>query len=260
MNIPIIESSSKTLYKTHNSFIQESDKVYLMNFPWSYLASDVEQVTTFISLQTCIKVKTAVATYYCDLQAPLHARNSTDCVIKTFVNQMIDPKACVSMIQEFPFEKLTFISDGNNKYFYLTKRNENIKIYCKGESQNVELIGPVGIIKLTQGCSVITEDMKLMASEQGKERIIEKVLTITMDFKSFEQNIDLIRRNKPLELPLYKMDDLKNMFQAVERKADDGTVQVAIMSLIGILFLCFFLFITWCLIKRRARSKDDDMI
>jgi hypothetical protein len=260
MDIPIIESSVKTLYKIHSSFLQKNDKVYLMNVPWSYIASDEEQVTTFIDLQTCIKSKDTIPTYYCYLQAPLQARHSQDCLTKTFVNQIIDSNVCASKIQEFPFEKLTFISYGNNKYFYLTKQNENVKIFCQGEPQNVELIGPVGIIELTQGCSVISEDMKLMAFEQREERIVEKVLNITMDTESFKQNLDSIRRNKPLELPLYKMNDLNDMFLAVGRKDDDGIIIVALMSSTGLLLLCLALFITWCLLKRRFRSKDDDMI
>jgi hypothetical protein len=123
----------------------------------------------------------------------MYSINSTECLPKTFKDRKIDVQLCESMIRAVKFTELTFIHNDNNEYFYFANRVENIKIFCHGKEYDEKLTDMTGIIKLSPGCSVITDQIKLLATHKIQEIEMHGAFKIEFDNEGFERKVKEIR-------------------------------------------------------------------
>lgn len=204
MQIPIVEDHSRSLYKIKSLPFQGSDdKLFLLDTQWSHVANDSEHIAYFLSLDTCLKTNEIAPTYFCDLQSPLHVINSTECLAKAFNDRKIDFDSCESMIRGVKFSQLTFIHNGNNEYFYFANRAEKLLIYCQGNEYEKILTDKMGIIKLSPGCSIISDQVKLFANHPTKSLTVSGDLNVSFDTESFDEKVKLIRTKRFSMKPHY---------------------------------------------------------
>ena len=276
IEIPFVEDSPWQLYEIHSSPFRWKNDVLMLTPSSSFLASDGNHVTTFVSLKTCYKSNESPPTYFCELQSPMHSVESSDCLTKTFVTKKVEIDACANMIQDFEYDQLTFIINGNNEYFFFTKRPESIEIYCKGKSYIENLSELMGVIKLNRGCSISSKYVKLLAMDRSQKSVINKVLEIGLDTADFDEKVNSIENIKYLENPINRIDELRQDFERARSikfdKRIDGewglseytiasTAVCGVLALLSI-FMCIVLYIKtrYSRLNELSRSTSAESI
>jgi Baculovirus F protein len=256
MEIPIAEKCSKHLFKIRSLPARAPEnKLLLLDTKWSHLANDSKHIATFISLETCLKTNDKFPTYFCELQSPLYSIDSAECLPKTFKDRKIDVELCKPMIRAVEFTKLTLIHNDNNEYFYFTNRVENIKIFCHGKKYDAKLTDMTGIIKLSPGCSVITDQIKLLATHKSQEIEMHGALKIEFDNEGFERKVKEIRAESfSFKNIIEGSKELHEMFYSPIPKSpeniDEYLANVDFLKLICCLLIAFIALIAlYCLYR-----------
>lgn len=188
MDIPIIGTTQKTLFKISKVPVKLNNHLIMLNTSWSYVAMDSEHVTTFFSLDTCHQ--DSDGTSVCELQSPLHKNTSEDCLAKTVRNEALDGALCESMINRVEFTQLTFIKHSEGQYFYYTQNGESLTTFCDNKADNLTLDSEsTGLLSLPPGCVVNAGRVTLMATGRSKEPpfIKENFLNIRINLTELDR-------------------------------------------------------------------------
>lgn len=187
MDVPIIEQSSRTLYKIIEIPARDHDKLILTDAEWKYIAINSNESMVLMSLDPCYKQSRSM--FYCETQSPLKSIDSHDCVTNALVKKKIDIKLCKTAVVKS--SNLTFIRLNDGQYFYYTPTNETLNITCRFEERSLSLLAQtIGILELESGCKAVANEYTLIKTVKYQESpyIKQNILSVSFDAKEIKEN------------------------------------------------------------------------
>lgn len=213
MEIPIVERNSRSMFKIFKVPTKLDDKLITLDVQWSFLANDSVSTVTFMSLDSCYVIKDLSRQFFCEPQSPIKLmKHDTDCLTISFSKLKLNSQECKFMISAVEFNRLTFVKKSDFQFFFFAnQKSETLQIICHGKAENVTLKSQSGIINLSSGCSLITNEVKLLAIGRSDESPYWKhaILNITFDQSELSALIKEIGFFPKAETQLFpSIDDL----------------------------------------------------
>lgn len=190
MDIPIIERTSKELYRIVEFPARNGDNLILTDAKWKYAARNSSQTMMFTDLKTCYQSDKNL--FYCKLQSPLMENKANDCIVHALENRKIESKLCKAI--GLKYENLIFIHLNDGQYFYYTPKNEILNISCILKDEAVSLSENTnGIIDLDPGCKAVSNGQVLIKTVKYQEApfIKNKILSVSFNLDEVRENIKL---------------------------------------------------------------------
>ncbi len=164
MQIPIVEKSSRTLFRIVQVPARLNNSLIVTKVKSKFLANSSSDFALFSSLSHCIDD----SPFLCDSQSPIF-KTPLDCAIRAFVHRKVDCEVKILSLNQ-----ILIVQISSGKFFYFSPKNEKIFLTCDGEVKVEEIFGS-GILNLPSGCSAKVSNFRLISTEKSETKIYKKI-------------------------------------------------------------------------------------
>lgn len=254
VNVPVLEKTTRTLYKIHQIPSKDQNKLLITNSKWKYIANGTDNVALFETIEPCLKGTYPASRFFCVPKSPLISTKATsECLINALINGNIDFNSCHPISSKL--KKLTFIKLGNGEYFYYSPKNQRhiLTVKCNNTVEHEELYDELGILTLTSGCSLETKNFKILSTRTYKKSVSN---SFDIGYKGQSRN----QIKSLLEMPAY-YNDIHEVSNPIYLKPEQETSvdyrNWIILSILIVIGICVGLFV-FIKVKMSQPEKEDE--